>query len=263
MAFWKQPILYVVDVCLEDVLTSSTSLPEQPVEFITSEVEDSYRRIDRQIIVPTKKGWVGTRALNRVLRDRLNPNANTYDEVELPRHSYDKDPDNPMLISIGDKVVCTENTYDMRDYQMRYETFNSRGHGLASYFIDTPDTHLMLNGETGLVTFIGEDGTLHIDMGDRTVSVPHTYTEYNFRKGNFYDVDPRKRIDLAYALTTHKCQGSEYEEVIYLINRSNMWMLNRKNTYTAVTRARHRVLFVCDQRGLQMAPTTKRNDNEH
>lgn len=226
---------------------------EKPVDYLLEKVSDDFLSVNNQIIVPTKKGWVGTKAVNRLLRDMLNPNAGILHELQLPRNKHDEDPDHPMVISVGDKVVCTENTYDMRDYQQRYTSFSDKGYGRESSFIETPECFLMMNGETGVITKLHDDGSIDIDMGDRTVCVPSMYVEFNYRRSNFYEVDPRRRIDLAYALTTHKCQGSEYDRVMYVINRSNRWMLDRKNFYTAVTRARNQVTVVTDQRGLQMA----------
>jgi exodeoxyribonuclease V alpha subunit len=70
------------------------------------------------------------------------------------------------------------------------------------------------------------------------------------RHGNFSQIDPRKDLDLAYAITTHKSQGSEYKNVVYILNKSNLFMINRRNTYTAVTRAREHVYLIADQKGL-------------
>lgn len=233
---------------------------EKPIDVLKTLVSGTdaayshdFRLLGNQIIVPQRKGWVGTAALNRLLRDILNPNAGAYDELELPRTKHNDDPDNPMYVCVGDKVVCTENTYDMRDYQRRYGEYNDKGQGIESTFINTPESSCMLNGETGIITRISDDGSIHIDMGDRTVDVPSTYVEHSWKKDTYYDIDPRKHIDLAYALTTHKCQGSEFDHVIYVINRSSLFMLNRKNTYTAITRAKKTVRVITDQRGLQLA----------
>jgi len=59
-----------------------------------------------------------------------------------------------------------------------------------------------------------------------------------------------KSIDLGYVLTTHKCQGSEFEEVIYVLNRSSKWSQGRKNLYTAITRARKHVTLITDSGSL-------------
>ncbi len=202
--------------------------------------------IQHQIITPARKTWVGTIAFNPVLRRVLLPEPDW--EIELPRHDWDAK--NRCKVAVGDKVVCTENTYDMRNYDERYGDFVN-GAPLAASFILTPPSKQMLNGETGVVVQLFDDESLHIDFGDRIVEVPSVYAEYHWASDNVYDVDPRKRIELAYALTTHKCQGSEYQNVIYIMNKSCIFMQGKRNFYTAVTRARTHVLVATDPISLQ------------
>lgn len=224
---------------------------EQPVKAFESYIKKAqehgveFNNIANQVICVQKGSWVGTHSLNRMMQDFYNGERVLDEGMELPRNKWDEQ--TPITVAIGDKVVCTENTYDMRPYHERYEQFNERDIGLPPSFIPTPDTKMMLNGETGVITDIRLDGALEVDFGDRIVEIPTTYTEYNHHNDSFYEKDARKAIDLAYALTTHKCQGSEFSRVVYIINRSRPFMLNRKNFYTAVTRAKEHVLVVCDQ----------------
>lgn len=228
---------------------------EKPVEILMKVLESlrsqnvNLQDIQHQIIVPTRKTWIGTNVINQQLKILLNGDAEF--DLELPRNAWDAE--NKVYVSIGDKVVCTENTYDMRSYDERYEEFDHDGIGMEFAFIECPPTKMMLNGETGMITEIRPDGTLEIDMGDRIVEVPWVYGEYSWKSSEMYDVDPRKRLELAYALTTHKCQGSEYRYVIYVINKSCAFMLNRRNYYTAVTRAREHVIVITDQKAMRYA----------
>jgi exodeoxyribonuclease V alpha subunit len=64
-------------------------------------------------------------------------------------------------------------------------------------------------------------------------------------------MDPRMDVDLAYVLTTHKTQGSEYATVCYVMNQSRSFNLNRHNFYTAVTRARNIVHVISDRSAMQ------------
>ena len=240
------------------------SFVTNPVKAIASYVERAleqgvdFRSIQNQIIVPTRKTWIGSVALNPVLRRALLPD---YDyELELPRHNWDSK--NRCRVAVGDKVVCTENTYDMRNYDERYSEFGRDGVPVASTFIATPASRTMLNGETGIVDQILDDGSLQIDFGDRIVEVPSVYAEYHWKSDNVYDVDPRKRIELAYALTTHKCQGSEYQRIIYVMNKSAAFMLGKRNFYTAVTRAREHVLVATDPISLSRAVKPERIFNK-
>jgi exodeoxyribonuclease V alpha subunit len=207
-----------------------------------------FSQLANQIITPEKHSWIGTNVLNTKLQMFYNQEGLIDSGTELPRYQWDK---HPVTVARGDKVVCTENTYDMRNYYERYEQFNESGFGVASTFIETPPHQVMLNGEVGRVEDIFGDGSLYIDFGDRVVHVPSFYEEYNFYTNSFYPRDPRRAVDLAYALTTHKCQGSEFDRVLYCITGSRAYVLNRRNFYTAVTRAKHHVMTVCDNKALQ------------
>lgn len=215
-----------------------------------------FSQITSQIITPTRKSWVGTDALNAKLRDLLNTDGIGDYSLELPRNTWDN---NKVCVSVGDKVVCTENSYDMRDFTERWDTQDEKKWGNPDFYIECPPNMCMLNGETGIITQIHGDGSLDVQMDDRTVYVPSTYAEWSFRTNTMFPVDPRKRIELAYALTTHKCQGSEFERVIYVVNKSSGFMLNRNNFYTAVTRAKDKVVVFCDDLGMKRSLGPIRN----
>lgn len=238
------------------------ALTETPVAQLVSYVAKCFEAginfgtLDNQIIVPTRKSWVGTVALNTRLRDVLNQDGMAEYSLELPRNNWDKE---RTLVSVGDKVVCTENTYDMRDYNDRWDS-DEDGWGNPKNLIPCPSTMQMLNGETGIIKEIQGDGSLLIEMDDRTVYVPHTFAEWSFKSSTMFPVDPRKRIELAYALTTHKCQGSEFDRVIYVVNKSCGWMLNRNNFYTAVTRARSKVIVLTDEAALRYSLRVQKKD---
>jgi exodeoxyribonuclease V alpha subunit len=108
----------------------------------------------------------------------------------------------------------------------------------------------MLNGEVGLVVAIGVDGTLEIDFGDRVVELPPRIHEYNKQRRFHFQYDPRKVIDLAYALTTHKCQGSQYDNITYIMASCAFFNLSRPNFYTGVTRAAKHATIITDQRSI-------------
>ena len=67
-------------------------------------------------------------------------------------------------------------------------------------------------------------------------------------QGNYgtYYMNPQKDLDLAYVITTHKSQGSEYDRVASVMNSSRSYLLNRKNMYTAISRARTHVTVITD-----------------
>ena len=206
----------------------------------------NYGLIQNQVITPTKKTWVGTQRLNEILRSILNPRP--LHSVQLQRHTWDKE---GLTVGINDKVVCTSNTYDMRNYFERFEEWTTDMVPIMSSYIPCPITKQMLNGETGIVTQIYPDGGLDIDFGDRTVEIPVSYQEYWAQKDTVIDVSPLRDIDLAFALTTHKCQGSEFQQICYVLNKSALFVQSRQNFYTAVTRARKAAFILADQKSIQ------------
>ena len=105
------------------------------------------------------------------------------------------------------------------------------------------------NGDIGYVTEIygyGNDKTLYVDFGDGRIK------EY---EGS--DLD---RLDLGYASTVHKSQGSEYKSVIINLQSAHSVMLTRPLIYTAITRGKERVIIVGERRALCTA--IKRTDTE-
>lgn len=225
-----------------------------------------YNKIERQLISPVRRGPIGTHELNTMLQGRFNPNPPR--TFTLPRNKWDEHI--TVKVAVGDKVVCTENTYDLRDWVHRYErwtpekpespnegrpwsewsTWKSDCRPVQSSFIEPPENKQMLNGETGIITAIREDGSLEIDFGDRVVEVPILVEEFWARRGRVIPIDHRRAIDLAYALTTHKCQGSEFDHVLYVMGGQTWFNLSRRNLYTAVTRAKKDFVILTDQRSL-------------
>jgi exodeoxyribonuclease V alpha subunit len=72
------------------------------------------------------------------------------------------------------------------------------------------------------------------------------------RNGTYY-MNPQKDLDLAYVITTHKSQGSEYQRVCYIMNKSRSFILNRKNFYTAISRAKTHVTVISDAAALNLS----------
>lgn len=175
-----------------------------------------FKGMTAQIITATNKGWTGTTTLNNMLQRILNDGD---DGLLLPRHTWDKD--KVYTIRPGDKVLWTQNNYDLN----------------------------VFNGETGTVIETTEFGEIAIDFGDRTLLVPPQIQITN-KYGKEIMYDPRQDLDLAYAVTTHKAQGSEYSHVVYILNKSTSWLQCRSNMYTAITRARKHVHLITDMQSL-------------
>ncbi len=191
----------------------------------------SFSHIDNQIIVPQNKSGVGTLSLNTLLQGMYH--NTTEDSMFIDRHSWvvgaDGKKGGRIRVYKDDKVIITQNIYDLG----------------------------VFNGETGKILSLDDDtGEILVDFGDREQVIPPVLLVQN-REGRESAIDPRKSLDLAYAITTHKSQGSEYKRVVYILNKSNAWMISRRNFYTAASRAREHVHLITDQRGLYIALTKK------
>jgi exodeoxyribonuclease V alpha subunit len=209
---------------------------DQPVRAVQEFVEVSmgqghcYADTDHQIVTCMNKSWIGTQKLNLVIQAMFWDRARPF--LELPRYRIGSETPAPIRVQVGSKVVYTANTYDMGD-----------GESYA------------FNGEVGTVVNINyEEGSVEIDFGDRTVIVPPLLVVV-YPNGTVHEQDPRRNIDHAYVLTTHKMQGSEVRHVCYVINKSTMWGQSRRNMYTAITRAREHCTVFCDIHS--MAKSTK------
>ena len=200
-------------------------ISDDPVETILDFVQENltnkidYGAVNNQIISPTKVGWVGSEALNGAIQQLLQPTSGDYRIAERQKWSNIEE----QRFYIGDKVIFTVNNYALG----------------------------VFNGETGLVTKFKDDGSIVIDFGDKDIEIPVTL-EMEGRHGTYY-MNPQKDLDLAYVITTHKSQGSEYDRVCYVMNRSRSYLLNRKNFYTAISRAKDHVSIITDAKSLNLS----------
>jgi exodeoxyribonuclease V alpha subunit len=232
----RQPVQEITDFCVEHLCSDDDAAP-------------NFNSIDHQIIVPGRKTWVGTFKLNKTLQSIYHPES-IRDGFVLPRHQWDQE--NQVSISVGDKVIWTENSYDLRSYPDRFDGYDSKTNEYYDWFPPSPRDYI-LNGESGVITSIEPEGGFTIDVGDREVFIPASYLEYSQRARRIVPVDPRTRLDLAYAITTHKAQGSEYRSVIYVLNKSAGYNMSRRNFYTAMSRAKEATHLITDAESLQLS----------
>lgn len=201
--------------------------PTDPVTKLLKLVEDSnidFASLDNQIITPINKSWIGQYELNIKLQQLIQKDK-MFNAMVLPRPKWERD--KTCMIVSGDKVIWKKNDYKLE----------------------------IFNGETGIILDIVND-VINIDFGDRIVGVP-PWIEYLTSDGETKGYDPREQIDLAYAVTTHKSQGSEYQNAVYVIDKSSYSMHHRNNFYTAVTRARKMAYVIGDQRSVQQSVSQK------
>lgn len=162
-----------------------------------------------QILTPSRKSAVGVERLNAVMQEFLNPPA----PGKMEKRQGDT------IFREGDKVMQIKN-----DYQLEWE---KRGR----YGIPTEQGSGVFNGDTGVVDSISTfDEALIVKFED------DRYVKYDFKQLD--------ELELAYAITVHKSQGSEYPAVIIPMFQGPRMLMNRNILYTAVTRARKCVCMV-------------------
>lgn len=185
------------------------------IEFVRDHRE--FTQGNHQIIIPARKGQYGTSRINPSLQLIYNGNGPL---LRLDR--YDKK-EAPLAVRASDKFLWIKN-----DYQLE-----------------------IFNGEIGAVEWIDtEDGELGLRTSDRTYNIPARVKTYSPYHGGIIYYDPRKQLELGYAVTTHKAQGSEFDSVVYCMTSGASFLLNRRNFYTAVTRARKLVVVIADRRAM-------------
>ncbi len=164
---------------------------------------------DMQILTPMRKGLLGVQSLNQVLQQTLNPPHTDKEEKQCRQTTFRE----------GDKVMQIKNNYNIV-----WRCYNSHGkrtdEGLGIY-----------NGDAGRITKIDDDNEILQVLFDDGKVVD-------------YDFNQLEELELAYAITIHKSQGSEYPVVILPIYSGPPMLMTRNLLYTAVTRAKELVVLV-------------------
>lgn len=171
---------------------------------------------DIQVLTPMRKGLLGVERLNGILQQYLNPPASDKKE-----HEY-----HDMVFREGDKVMQIKNNYQLEwEVRSKYGIAAEKGMGI-------------FNGDMGIIQTINsyaETMTVEFDEG-RLVD---------------YSLKQLEELELAYAVTIHKSQGSEYPAVVIPLLTGPRMLMNRNLLYTAVTRAKKCVTLVGDDRTFQ------------
>ena len=169
------------------------------------------KKYDIQVLTPMRKGLLGVERLNKILQEYLNPPDRTKTEQEQ----------NGVLFREGDKVMQVKNNYQLEwEIRGRYGIPMEKGLGI-------------FNGDMGIIREINkqtERVTVEFDE-QRMVEYPYSGLE---------------ELELAYAVTIHKSQGSEYPAVVIPLLSGPKMLMTRNLLYTAVTRAKQCVTLVGD-----------------
>lgn len=167
---------------------------------------------DIQILSPMKKSIAGVDNLNKELQLILNPPSANKPEKELKE----------MVFRIGDKVMQTKNNYSLK-WTKKEKVFDAECTGLGVF-----------NGDVGYVYDINENNNLTVVFeDDKVVEYEDMYLD---------------ELTLAYAITIHKSQGSEFPVVIMPMFMGPPMLMNRNLLYTGVTRAKQLVVLVGDKK---------------
>lgn len=156
---------------------------------------------DIQVLTPTKKGALGTKELNRVLQENINPEKEGKKERKYGDITFRE----------GDRVMQVKNNYDIfwdREIDGFYET----GTGV-------------FNGEFGKIE--------KIDNEEKQIKI-----EFDDGKIAWYMFSELEQLELAYAITIHKSQGSEFNVVIMALPQAAPMLLTKNLLYTGITRAK-------------------------
>ncbi|MBQ9375718.1 MAG: ATP-dependent RecD-like DNA helicase [Ruminococcus sp.] len=159
-----------------------------------------------QVLSPARKGPSGTVELNRILQNTLNPAAKGKSEIKTPLYTYRK----------GDKVMQTKN-----DYEIVWKKSDGE---------NTENGTGVFNGDIGVITNVNKIlQTVTIDFEGRVAN---------------YSLPMLDNLELAYAVTVHKSQGSEFDAVILTLFGGYDKLYYRNLLYTAVTRAKRLLIII-------------------
>lgn len=178
-----------------------------------------------QIITPTKKGELGTKELNKLIQQTVNPES----EFKRERKFGDS------IFREGDRIMQIKNNYEI--YWEKKEPIFESGSGV-------------FNGEFGTIQKINEqEKQIQIQFDDEKIA--------------WYPFNELEQIEHAYAITVHKAQGSEFDVVIMVIGPSAPMLLTRNLLYTGMTRAKKLLITIGNKNiidfMIQNADNKKRN----
>lgn len=161
-----------------------------------------------QILTPMRKSHLGVINLNSILQDKLNPKDEEKNEKEY----------RGIIFREGDKVMQIKNNYNISWKLLENGRYIDEGVGV-------------FNGDEGIIEEINDSSEYIKVIFDENKIVKYEYSQLD-------------ELDLSYAVTIHKSQGSEYKVVIIPIHSGPDMLLNRNLLYTAVTRAKELAVII-------------------
>ena len=207
-----------------DAILSQDTILETYQRLLESGV--SYH--DIQVIVPTKqRGMICTHVLNTLIQDIVNPATPENQGVTIGNNKNKKT--SSYTLRRNDRVIVTKNMYQAS----RYSDISDWGSET-----DQPDTIAVYNGDRGIIKFA---------TPQQLVVTFDQWGDVSFKRDCFHN------IELGYALSCHKLQGSEANYVIVGFDMSGMILLSKEWLYTAITRAKKHCVICAETRAVSYA----------
>lgn len=183
---------------------------------------------DIQVLTPMRKGVLGVERLNVILQQYLNPPDSKKKEKEYGQGRFRE----------GDKIMQIKNNYQLEwEIRGKYGICVERGIGV-------------FNGDMGIIREINTFAEM----------ITVEFEESKFAEYSFRQLD---ELELAYAITIHKSQGSEYPAVVIPLLGGPRMLMSRNLLYTAVTRARRCVTLVGDENTFEQMIANKTEQNRY
>lgn len=217
-------------------------LPKSTYAEVREEIAKLAAYEEAQVITPTKRGQLGTTSLNKMLQDSLNPREEWKQEINkrisgrvdssdensitsemlqiTTRNGTAANAENE-IFRVGDRVMQIKNNYGK---QWKIATVEVEGSGL-------------FNGDMGKI--------VEIDPLNEIISV-----EFDEGKVAKYEREDFKELQLSYAITVHKSQGSEFPMVVMPVASFGPLLGTRNLLYTGITRGRDNVILLGDEKSL-------------
>jgi len=203
---------------------------EHVAQVIVAAVVNAKDPAGVQVLCPQKVGDIGAERLNRDLQRKLNPRIYKDEGMKCGSADY--------RLHVGDRVIHTKNNYEI-----------AVANGEIGVVLDADFKGINpARFEARLSPDVSIDGqyVMAVDYGDRVVL---------YRKLDVFE------LDLGYAITIHKSQGSQFDYVVTPVHEANEFMLTRQLLYTAVTRAVDGILLVGQEKMLHTAASNERGLN--
>ena len=182
-----------------------------------------------QILSPMKKGLTGTHYLNYLIQNlyNTNPDSNRFLKTKFDIKIDDETKVLELFFRVGDKVINTKNDYQMPWYYIKDGTLyvNNQKSGIT-------------NGEVGTIVKMIEYRDKYGDL-NRKIIVKFE-DKYIIYENDF------ENLELAYAITIHKSQGSEWAAVMVVLNKQHKSMIDRNLFYTGITRSKKMSIVISD-----------------